>query len=89
MIDVTKLDEKLNELRGLDFEAAEVQERAAGNNFPDVTFSKSFQARLAAIALGIPADEIKTLPLKQYNQACQRVFNFLFANSDDATPVTN
>ena len=86
-MDISKLDEGLNNLRGLDFELAEMQERATGNNFPDVTFSKGFQARLAAMALNVNVHDIKGLPLKQYAQICQTVFNFLFAPSADATPV--
>lgn len=86
-MDISKLEEKLGELRGLDFERAEMEERAAGNNFPDVTFSKSFQARLAALALGVPAPDIKELPLNQYSRVCSTVFNFLFAPSGDATPA--
>ena len=88
-MDTSKLSEKLNNLRGLDFELAETQERVAGNNFPDVTFTKSFQARLAAQALEVPVADIKELPLKKYNQVCGTVFNFLFTSSGDETPLTN
>ena len=86
-VDFAKLDAGLKNLRGLDFEAAEAQERAGGNNYPDVTFSKSFQARLAAMALGTTAADIKEMPLKDFTQVTQTVFNFLFAPSGDATPA--
>ncbi len=85
MVDFNKLDEGLNNLRGLDFEQAESQERAAGNNFPEVTFSKSFQARLAARALGMNVHDLKALPLRDYSQVCQRTFNFLFSTSEKET----
>ena len=85
-VDLEKLNAGLNNLRGLDFESAERQERTAGNNFPDVTFSKSFQARLAATALGVPVADIKELPLREFTQATGAVFNFLFASSESATP---
>lgn len=88
MVDISNLNEKLNELTGLDFELVESQERTAGNNFPDVTFSKSFQARLAAQALGVPVADIKELPIKKYREACSTVFNFLYSASDDETQST-
>lgn len=84
-VDFAKLDAGLKNLRGLDFEAAEAQERAGGNNYPDVTFSKSFQARLASLALKVPVADIKELPLKEFSQITNAVFNFLFSNSGDAT----
>lgn len=86
-IDYEKLDAGLKNLRGLDFETAERQERTAGNNYPDVTFSKSFQARLAATALGVPVADIKELPLREFSQATSAVFNFLFSNSGEETPA--
>lgn len=84
-IDINALEKKLLELTGNDFEAAEAQERAAGNNYPDLTFTKSFQARLAARALGINVYDLKAASLRDYSQACQAVFNFLFAPSDNVT----
>lgn len=87
MLDIKLLNEKLATLRGLDFETAETQERAAGNNFPDLTFTKSFQARLAALALEVPVADIKELPMKQYIQVCSGVFNFFYGSSDDATQL--
>ena len=85
MVDITKLEEKLNGLRGLDFDAAEAQERAAGNNYPDVSFTKGFQIRLAAIALGVTPAELKELPLRQYARLCTRVSAFLFGSLEDET----
>lgn len=85
-IDISKLDEGLNKLRGLDFEQCEAQERAAGNTFPELSFNKSFQARLAARALDVPTADIKELPLKQFAKVTQAVFNFLFNTSDAETP---
>lgn len=84
-IDISKLTEGLNGLRGLDFEQCEAQERATGNNQPLLTMTAGFQARLAAKALGVPVADIKELPLKEYNRVCQATFNFLF--SSDGTAV--
>lgn len=83
MIDEQKLKDGLSKLRGLDFEAAESQERLSGNNFPDVTFSRTFQARMAALALGMNVHDIKGLPMREYNRVCQTVFNFFYSTSGD------
>ena len=82
-IDIAKLKERLPLLTGRDFEQAELMERADGNNFPEVTFTKSMQARLAAHALEVPYQEIKMLPIKEYKAVCDMVFNFLFLPSDE------
>ncbi len=81
MIDYEKLQEGLTKLRGLDFEEAERAERAAKADYisPNIAFSKSFQARLAAQALGINYHDLKNLPLKEYLKVTTAVFNFLFA----------
>ena len=81
MIDLEKLNAGLQNLRGLDFEEAEAAERAAGNNFPMISFSASFQARLAAKALEINVHDLKSMPLKDYDAATRVVFGFLF-NAD-------
>jgi len=89
MIDFDKLNEGLNNLRGYEFELAETQERTAGNSAFEMSLSKSFQARLAAMALKVPVDEIKALPVRDYMKVCLHVSNFLFVTSDSATPSTN
>ena len=78
-VDTSGLTAKLEGLRGLDFEAAEAEERMAGNSAVEMTLSKSFQARLAAHALNIPVQEIKTLPLKKYYAVTAEVSRFLFS----------
>ena len=86
MIDLQKLQSNLQNLRGLDFEEAESAERAAGNNFPMISFSASFQARLAARALEMNVHDLRELPIKDYDAATRAVFNFLFQSSADETP---
>ena len=81
-INISILEEKLNTLTGHDFEKAEREERLTGNATPDLTFSKSFQARLAAFALDLNPHDIKDLPLKKYAQLTQKVSNFLFSGSE-------
>lgn len=81
MIDLEKLDAGLNKLRGYDMEEAESAERAAGNTFVNLSLTKSFQARLAAKALQMNPHDLKELPLKEYNDVCNRVFLFLFGGA--------
>ena len=88
-VDFNKLDEGLSNLRGLDFEAAENFVRRKNAAVVEVSLSKEFQARLAAAALKVPYEDIAELPLRQYAQVTQTVFNFLFAPSGDATPAEN
>lgn len=85
MIDVNFLKEKLDNLTGLDFEECEKEERTSGNNSVDVSLSKSFQARLAARALGVNPHEIKGLPLKKYSKVVMEVMTFLFGSESDST----
>ena len=89
MIDPSNLTEKLNGLSGLDFEECERDERTSGNNAVDVTFSKSFQARLAARALNCNPYEIKELSLKKYNKVVTEVMTFLFAPSEKEETRSN
>ena len=86
MIDMEKLQSGLEKLRGLDLEECEAAERAAGNNFPELSFSKSFQARLAAKALEMNVHDLKEMSLKDYDSACRAIFNFLFSTDSAATP---
>ena len=74
----------LEELTGNDFEAAERAEMSAGNTAPLLTLTKSFQARLAAAALKVPAPEIKGLPIRKYNALTSEVFTFLFGQSEES-----
>ena len=88
-IDTTNLTEKLESLRGLDFEAAETQERAAGNSAIEMSFSKSFQARLAAKALGVNIHDIKALPMKEYFKITNAVSRFLYNGSESEETASN
>ena len=84
MIDTLKLEEKLAQLTGHDFELAEFVERNKGNSTPLLTFSSAFQARLAARALECTPDDLKDLPLKEYTAIINRTANFLFGSSESA-----
>mgnify|MGYP006916029988 CR=1 FL=1 len=81
-IDFEKMKENLDTLNGYDFEEAEKAERRAGNLAVEIGTSKSFQARLAARALGVPYPEIQALNLKEYNKVTVVVFNFLYSSLD-------
>lgn len=88
-VDISDLKSKLGNLTGMDFERAEMDERTAGNTAFDMTFSKSFQIRLAAMALGVNPYDIKELPLPQYTKIGMEVFNFLFSSGVDETEKVN
>ena len=79
-----ELREALSKLTGNDFERAERAELTAGNNAPLLSWTKSFQARIAAKALGVPAPEIRNLPIKEYNAITHEVFNFLYGTSEES-----
>lgn len=79
-MDKEKLEEGLKQLTGYDFEEIERASRLKGDVSPDVTFSKDFQSRLAAKALGIGLDEVKKLPLPEYVAATQAVSSFLLSD---------
>lgn len=80
MLDYKKLDAGLAELSGLDYEEAESKVRAVGDMTPDISFSKKFQARLAAKALGMKPEEFRALPIQEYAEATTTVSNFLLEN---------
>lgn len=84
---IARLDHALNNLTGYDMEAAENEERAGGNMIPDITFSKGFQARLAARALSVPLDKIKGLKVNMYATITAQVSNFLFGNLAEMAKV--
>ena len=64
--DREKLIEGLNNLTGFDFTKAELRVRREGDATPDVTFSKRFQAELAAIALKESAKVLMTMPISGF-----------------------
>lgn len=78
---LTQLPEKLEDLRGLDYEAAAARVRKKGNTNILLKADESFQVELAAIALGKTPADIRELPLKYYSAVIGIVFNFLF-NTD-------
>ena len=80
-MNLDELENKLDTLTGIDFEEVESIERQLGNSTPLITFSSSFQARLAAQALGVTPQDIKALKLPEYNDVISRVSNFLFGTS--------
>lgn len=75
-MDTTNLQAGLEALTGYDFEQAENAERTAGNMTPDISFSKGFQARLAAKALGVSITDIKNLGIREYAVITTKVMNF-------------
>jgi len=70
--DREKLIEGLNNLTGFDFTKAELRVRREGDVMPDVTFSKRFQAEIAAIALKESAKVLMTMPISDFTEIAQR-----------------
>lgn len=52
---------------------------------PDVTFSKRFQAEVAAIALKESAKVLMTMPISEFTEMCAEVSVFLLRGSDRET----
>lgn len=82
-MDISKLNEGLEKLTGIDFESAEKRVRTVGDTTPIIQLSVKFQLELAAIALGTNANEIKALPIRKFNQILSRTQNFLYDFSDE------
>ena len=80
-IDLSKLEAGLESLTGRDYESAERMARMQGDATPMIQYSSSFQAALAATALGVTNVEIKDLPIKEYTKVISQVTNFLFGDS--------
>ncbi len=79
-VDISRLKEKLESLTGYDLEAAELEERAAGNMTPEISFSKRYQARLAARAMGCALTDIQAMKAGEYVAVTLQVNNFLFGS---------
>ena len=87
-INIDELEDKLNSLTGADFEAAQKNFKLKNPNFVGVTqLESAFQIELAAMALGINANELKALPLRKYNKILRVVNSFLFTDSDEDETV--
>ena len=79
-IDISKLEEALKNLTAMDFINAEKACRASGETSPEIVFSSTFRARLAAKALGIPYAEITGLKMGEFATMELKVGNFLMQN---------
>lgn len=79
-IDLSKLETGLESLTGLDYTQAEHFARRKGINTPMIQFSGTFQAVLAAKALGVTYAEVCALPIGKYTVVITQVANFLFGD---------
>ena len=85
-IDMSKLDELMNNLTAMDFINAEKVCRAGGDAAPEIIFSSTFRARLAAKALGIPYAEITGMKAREFATMQLKVGNFLMQSlAEDTT----
>lgn len=83
-INFDELEEKLEGLTGLDFEQAQKSFKAKykDESFGVVQLNSKFQIELAAVAIGVNANDLKSLPLKTYSKLCNKVQNFLLNDSE-------
>lgn len=72
-----KLQAGLEKMVGRDLEKLERQERTTNQTSPLLDIETSFQARIAAQALGTNVHELKDLSLKKYDELCAKVANYL------------
>ena len=75
--DLSTLEDKLMELDSNAFIEAERECRMAADPTPDIMYSASFRARLAAKAFKVSYDDISRLKLPEYVAIISRVLNFL------------
>ena len=75
--DLDTLENKLMELNSAAFIEAERECRMAADPTPDIMYSASFRARLAARAFGVSFEEISALKLPEFTAIISRVLVFL------------
>lgn len=80
-LDFSDLEAKLGELKAQAFMDAERACRMKADTTPDIAYSSSFRARLAARALGVDFKEIQNLPIPVFTEISTRVFHFLMSSS--------
>ena len=83
MIDIKNLEPNLEKLTGLDYEACLKRSKTLGDTSAIPQLSTTFQLELAAKALGVNSNELKTLPLKKFAQVISTVQLFLTNFSDE------
>ena len=76
-LDLSKLEVQLQELDATAFIEEERNCRMSADPTPDIIQSTSFHARLAARALGVPYEEVKSMSLQDFFAVSMRVKNFL------------
>lgn len=84
-VDYKKLEQGLENLTGHDFANAEQQTRMLGDGTPDIIYSKTFHAVVAAKVLGVVVDDIKALSIKDYVAVTSKVSNFLLGTLAEQT----
>lgn len=84
-VNYKELNDGLEKLNGFDFSAAEQQTRLLGDGTPDVLYSKTFHAVIAAKVLKVTPDDIKELPIKDYVAVTSVVANFLLGTLAEQT----
>lgn len=88
-IDYEKLKNGLEQLNGNDYIEAEHEAKHKGDTSIEPTFSKTFQAVVAAKALGVEYEAITKLKFREFTTVTLAVFVFLggsMAEAEKALP---
>ena len=84
MYDEEKLNEALAKMTGLDYIAAQNRFKTTHPAFIGVLqLEVEFQLEIAAMALKVNANEIKTWGMREFVNVCSAVQRFLSSNSDE------
>lgn len=83
-MDISVLKRSLENLTGKDYALAERKARRKGETAVVIQLASSFQAELAALALGMTTDELEKMPIRVYNAMMSEVSNFLFQPLEEA-----
>ena len=75
--DTTSISLDFEKITGNDLLKAEKEARAMGDQSPSVFLSMTFQAVIAAKLIGMPPDDILTLPAQDFRNIVFPVANFL------------
>lgn len=75
--DVTEVEINPEKLSGNDLVAAETEVRAMGEHAPSVFVSMRYQAILAGKLIGVPVDDIMSLPAIDFRNVTYEVASFL------------
>lgn len=74
---VNEISLNFDNITGNDLVTAESEVRAIGDQTPSVFLSMRFQAAVAAKLIGVPVDDVLSLPVPEFRKLVFPVANFL------------